>query len=127
MVPRQPILAVAIASGALALGLTLLDPIAIPTLAVPALVVVNRFGAAGLNMSLSDVVLAAAFVPAVLLCHRPVSRELATIVGLNGVYPFTPPLTVLVTPSPAILTAWVYARLFGGSGRCVKATCIRPA
>ena len=111
MVPRQPILAVAIASGALALGLTLLDPIAIPTLAVPALVVVNRFGAAGLNMSLSDVVLAAAFVPAVLLCHRPVSRELATIVGLNGVYQFTTLLTVIVNPYAANLIEWVHAWL----------------
>ena len=111
MVPRQPILAVAIAGGALALGLTLLDPIAIPTLAVPALVVVNRFGAAGLNMSLSDVVLAAAFVPAVLLCHRPVSRELATIVGLNGVYQFTTLLTVIVNPYAANLIEWVHAWL----------------
>lgn len=111
MVPRQPIISVAIAGGALALGLTLLDPIAIPTLAVPAILVVQRVGGAGVNLSISDVALAFAFVPAVLLCQRPVSREFATIVGLNGLYQFATLLTVIVNPYAANLIEWVHAWL----------------
>ncbi|MBK6440732.1 MAG: O-antigen ligase family protein [Actinomycetales bacterium] len=111
MVPRQPIVSMAIAGGALALGLTSLDPIAIPTVAVPAMLVIERVGGAGVNLSISDVALAVAFVPAVLLCHRPVSREFATIVGLNGLYQFATLLTVVVNPYLANLVEWFHAWL----------------
>jgi O-antigen ligase len=111
MVPRQPIAAAALAAAALALGLTLLDPIAIPTLAVPAMVVIQRVGGSGINLSLSDVALAAAFVPAVLLCHRPLSHELGTILGLNALYQFATLLTVVVNPYAANIVEWFHAWL----------------
>ncbi len=111
MVPRQPMVSVGIALGALALGLTLLDPVALPTLAVPAMAIVLRVGGSGTNLSLSDVALAAAFVPAVLLCHRPVSRDLATILGLNAAYQFATLLTVVANPYAANVIEWFHAYL----------------
>ena len=109
LVPSQPLVSAGIALGALALGLTLLDPIALPTLAIPALLVVSRVGAGGTNLAMSDFVLAAAFIPAVLLCQRPVSREFASVIGLNAVYQFATLLTVVANPYLANVVEWFHA------------------
>ena len=110
-IPRQPLVAIAIAVFVLALGLTLLDPLVIPTLAVPAVLIVQRVGTESVNLSVSDVALAAAFVPAVLLCHRPLSREFATLIGLNALYQFATLLTVVANPYAANLIEWFHAWL----------------
>lgn len=110
-VTRQPLVAVGIALASVALGLTLVDPIALPTLAVPAIVIVQRIGGGGLDLSLSDAALAVAFVPAVLLCHRPMSVELSQILALSGVYQFATLLTVVANPYVANVVEWFHAWL----------------
>ncbi len=107
----EAVLAIGIAGAAIVLGLTMLDPVAVPTLAVPALLVVVRVGGSGTNLSISDLALAMAFVPAVLLCHRPLSRPFATIVGLNAGYQFVTLLTLVANPYLANLVEWFHAWL----------------
>lgn len=86
-------------------------PMAIALMAMPALFVVQRVGFGGLGLSVSDVVLAAAFGTAVLLGSRPYSRPLRQLLWLNLFYQFTTLFTVIVNPFPENTFEWFHAWL----------------
>lgn len=103
-------------AGAIALlvigaAVTSSKPMAIALMAMPALFVVERVGLAGTDLSVSDVVLAAAFGTAVLLGTRPYSRPLRQLLWLNLFYQFTTLFTVIVNPYPANTFEWFHAWL----------------
>ncbi len=66
---------------------------------------------AAFELSVSDVVLAAAFGTAVLLGTRPYSRALRQLLWLNLVYQFTTLFTVIVNPYVANTVEWFHAWL----------------
>lgn len=86
-------------------------PMAIALMAMPALFIVERVGFGGLELSVSDVVLAAAFGTAVLLGTRPYSRPMRQLLWLNLFYQFTTLFTVIVNPYPANTFEWFHAWL----------------
>jgi hypothetical protein len=86
-------------------------PMAIALMALPALFIVERVGLGGVVLSVSDVVLAAAFGTAVLLGTRPYSRPLRQLLWLNLFYQFTTLFTVIVNPYAANTVEWFHAWL----------------
>lgn len=87
------------------------QPLAIVLLAMPGLLVVQRVGLGGTDLSASDVALAAAFGTAVLLGKRPYSRQLRQLLWLNLLYQFTTLFTVIVNPYVANTVEWFHAWL----------------
>lgn len=102
-----------IALAALIVGvvLTMSKPLAIALMAMPALFVAQRAGLGGGDISASDVALAAAFGTAVLLGHRPYSRELRAMLWFNLGYQFATLLTVIVNPFMQNTVEWFHAWL----------------
>ncbi|GAA4374203.1 O-antigen ligase family protein [Agromyces bauzanensis] len=102
-----------IALAALVVGavLTMSKPLAIALMAMPALFVAQRAGMGGADVSASDVALAAAFGTAVLLGHRPYSRELRAMLWFNFGYQFATLLTVIVNPFVQNAVEWFHAWL----------------
>lgn len=107
---RQEI-AVAAALGILILGLTFVQPAALPILAMPALVIVERVGGGAANLSLSDFVLFAAFWPALFLSPRPFSPPLRTLLWLSVFYQVATLFTVFVNVYAANTIEWFHAWL----------------
>ncbi|MEV8368586.1 O-antigen ligase family protein [Microbacterium sp. NPDC064584] len=103
--------AAAIALLVIGAAVTQNKPMAIALMSMPALFVVERVGLGGLELSVSDVVLAAAFGTAVLLGTRPYSRALRQLLWLNLVYQFTTLFTVIVNPYVANTVEWFHAWL----------------
>ena len=86
-------------------------PMAIALMAMPALFIVERVGLGGLELSVSDVVLAAAFGTAVLLGTRPYSRPMRQLLWLNLFYQFATLFTVIVNPYIENTVEWFHAWL----------------
>ena len=126
--------------------LTLSKPLAIALMAMPALFLAQRAGFGGGDVSVSDVALVAAFGTAVLLGHRPYSRELRAMLWFNLGYQFATLITVIVNPFAQNVIEWFHAWLLitgasssagpsgapvtrsGRSPRCWSpAACSRPA
>lgn len=103
--------AAAIALLVIGASITQNKPMAIALMAMPALFVVERVGLGGLGLSVSDVVLAAAFGTAVLLGTRPYSRPLRQLLWLNMFYQFTTLFTVIVNPYVENTVEWFHAWL----------------
>ena len=103
----------AIALAALVIGAALSGskPLAIALIATPGLLIVQRVGLGGGDLSVSDVALAAAFGTAVLLAQRPFSRPLRMLLWLNLFYQFTTLFTVIVNPYLANTVEWFHAWL----------------
>ncbi|WP_448006669.1 O-antigen ligase family protein [Agromyces bauzanensis] len=87
------------------------QPLAIALLAMPGLLIVQRVGLGGGDLSVSDVALAAAFGTSVLLAKRPFSRPLRQLLWLNFFYQFTTLFTVIVNPYLANTVEWFHAWL----------------
>ena len=87
------------------------QPLAIALMAMPGLLLVQRVGLGGTDLSVSDVALAAAFGTAVLLAKRPFSRPLRGLLWLNFFYQFTTLFTVIVNPYVANTVEWFHAWL----------------
>lgn len=106
-------MATAVAVAALIIGvvLTFSKPLAIALMAMPALFVSQRVALGGGDISASDVALAAAFGTAVLLGHRPYSRELRTLLWFNLIYQFAALISVIVNPFPENTFEWFHAWL----------------
>ncbi|MFC5857694.1 O-antigen ligase family protein [Agromyces flavus] len=102
-----------IALAALIVGavLTMSKPLAIALMAMPALFVAQRASMGGADISVSDVALAAAFGTAVLLGHRPYSRELRALLWFNFGYQFATLITVIVNPYLQNTVEWFHAWL----------------
>ncbi|MDF2805134.1 MAG: O-antigen ligase family protein [Cellulosimicrobium sp.] len=111
LVPDYTLFALAAAVVVLALGLTAYDPVAIPVLTMPALVVVQRVGGEGVNLSLSDFVLFAGFWFAAFFAPRPFSRPFRTMLWLSVVYQAATLFTVLVNPYVQNTVEWFHAWL----------------
>ena len=103
--------AAAIALLVIGAAVTQNKPMAIALMSMPALFVVERVGLGGVELSVSDVVLAAAFGTAVLLGTRPYSRALRQLLWLNLFYQFTTLFTVIVNPYVANTVEWFHAWL----------------
>ena len=95
----------------LAVGLTAYDPVAVPVLAMPALVVVQRVGGGGVDLSLSDLALAAAFGFAVVFAPRPFSPPMRTLLWLTVVYQVATLFTVVAHPYVQNTVEWFHAWL----------------
>ena len=102
-----------IALAALVVGavLTMSKPLAIALMAMPALFVAQRAGGGGVDVSVSDVALAAAFGTALLLGHRPYSRELRAMLWFNFGYQFATLFTVIANPYVQNTVEWFHAWL----------------
>src|SRR5690606_22799085 len=70
-----------------------------------------RVGGGGLDLTISDAVLALAFWPAVLLSPRPFSKELRALLWLNAVYQAMTLFTVVANPFLANTVEWFHAWL----------------
>jgi O-antigen ligase len=103
----------AVIIGLLVIGVSLMPrlPLAIALLATPGLIVVQRVGLGGTDLTVSDVALAAAFGSAVLFGTYPLSRPMKQLLALNLVYQFATLLTVIVNPFPQNTVEWFHAWL----------------
>lgn len=111
VVPTRPLLAVGIALAVLALGLTAVEPVAIPLAALPAVFVNTRLTDVGLDVAFSDVALAAGFLPALFLAQRPFSKQLRTLLWLSAAYQTATLFTVVANPYHANWVEWFHAWL----------------
>lgn len=100
-----------IAAFVVAASLTGSKPLAIALFAMPGLLISQRIGIGGGDLSVSDAALAAAFGTAILLGERPYSRPLRQLLVLNLVYQFATLFTVIVNPYLANTVEWVHAWL----------------
>jgi len=110
-VPMSPLVAVALAGGALVVGLTALQTETLPLLSMATLVVIDRVGGDSVNLSMSDAVLFVAFWIAVVLGPRPFSPPLRTLLWLTVVYQVASLFTVVANPYTANVVEWVHAWL----------------
>ncbi|WP_426323431.1 O-antigen ligase family protein [Microbacterium sp. E-13] len=103
----------AVLIGMLVIGAALMPriPLAIALLATPGLIVVQRVGLGGTDLTVSDVALAAAFGSALLFGTYPLSSTMQQLLGLNLVYQFTTLLTVIVNPFAQNTVEWFHAWL----------------
>jgi hypothetical protein len=103
----------AVIIGLLVIGAALMPrvPLAIALLATPGLIVVQRVGLGGTDLTVSDVALAAAFGSAVLFGTYPLSRPMKQLLGLNLVYQFATLLTVIINPFAQNTIEWFHAWL----------------
>ena len=99
----------AIAGLVVAAALTPRIPLAIALMAVPALFIPQRAGLGGVDLSVSDLALVAAFGTAILLGNRNFSPPVRRILWLNIVYQFATLLTVIVVPYTANTVEWFHA------------------
>lgn len=107
--PTRPELALGAALAVLILGVTAAEPAAIPLLAFPLLVVVARADLGGVDLSISDLVLAVATVTALVFAPRPLHPALRNLLWLNALYQFATLFTVLVNPYQANIVEWFHA------------------
>ncbi|MDM8083259.1 O-antigen ligase family protein [Cellulomonas cellasea] len=111
LVAERPLLLVLVGSAVLAVGLTLRQPAAVPVLAMPALILINRVGDAAGGLSISDLVLFAALWPALLLGARPLSAPLRSMLWASAVYQALVLFTVIANPYAANTTEWFHSWL----------------
>lgn len=110
-VPTQPLVVVAAALVVLGLGLSLVEPATLPVLAMPTLLAVVRVEAGGVDLSASDLFLAVALWPALLLAPRPYSPPMRTLLWLSAAYQTATLFTVLANPGVANTVEWFHAWL----------------
>ncbi|WP_431473391.1 O-antigen ligase family protein [Ornithinimicrobium sp. W1665] len=89
----------------------LTQPVLLPLLAMPLIVVVLRFGAGPVDMTIADWILALAFWPAVFFAPRPFSPELRKLLWLNAIYQAATLFTVIANPFVANGVEWFHAWL----------------
>lgn len=118
-VTSRPEVAGLVAIVVLVLGLTLVEPVTVPLLSLPLLVIVTRFGAGGIDVSVSDFVLGIALWPALLLARRPFTAELRALLWLAGLYQFATLCTVLNNPYAANVVEWFHAGVLVAGGLLV--------
>jgi len=103
--------AIVIAAFVIAASLTASKPLAIALFAMPGLMISQRIGIGGAELSVSDAALAAAFGTALLLGQRPYSKPLRQLLWLNLLYQFATLFTVIVNPYLANTVEWFHAWL----------------
>lgn len=108
--PDHTTLVLLLALGVLAFGVSLNEPVFVPLLAMPLLLVLPRLSIAGLetSASTSDVALFVAMWPALVLCPRPFSKQLRTLLWLDVGYQAATLLTVVANPSRTAALEWFH-------------------
>jgi polysaccharide biosynthesis protein PslJ len=119
LVPDFTAIAVAAAALVLVVGMTIYEPAALPILAMPAMVVVERVGGDAINLSLSDVALFGAFWFALFFCQRPLSRPMRSLLWLSALYQVATLFTVIANPYTANTVEWFHAWLSVGGALLV--------
>ncbi|RMI03502.1 O-antigen ligase family protein [Cellulomonas triticagri] len=112
----EPYLTVGVGLVVLVVGLTLREPLALPILGMPLLLLVNRVGGA---LSLSDFVLFVGFWPALLFCRRPLSRPMRHVLWASAFYQATVLFTVIANPYVANVVEWFHSWLLVGGALLV--------
>lgn len=118
-VPGHPLIAAVLALVALGVGVSAVHPMALPLLALPTLLVVQRVGGGGIDLSVSDLALILAVLPAGLLGLRPYSPEMRNILWLTVIYQVTTLFTVIANPYPANAVEWVHMWFLTGGALLV--------
>lgn len=103
--------AIALSAIVIAAIATYSTPMAMCLMAMPALFVVQRVGLGGLDLSMSDAALAAAFGTALLLGKRPYSAPMRYLLWWNLLYQFATIFTVIVNPQIQNTVEWFHAWL----------------
>ncbi|WP_066585037.1 O-antigen ligase family protein [Cellulomonas timonensis] len=111
LVAERPWLTLLVGAAALLVGLTLRQPAAVPVLAIPALILINRVGDEAGGLSISDLVLFVALWPALLLGARPLSAPLRSMLWASAVYQALTLFTVVANPYAANTTEWFHSWL----------------
>ncbi|GAA4720011.1 hypothetical protein GCM10023216_05940 [Isoptericola chiayiensis] len=119
LVVVAPALAVVAAVLLMLVGVTVYEPVALPVLAMPLFVIVERVGAGGVDLSLSDFAFFGAFWFAVFLGPRPFSPAMRNMLWLSAVYQAATLFTVLVNPYLANTVEWFHAWLLVGGALVV--------
>jgi len=119
LVPNSPNLALAGAAAVALAGIALYDPVLLPLVAMPLLVVSNRVGGGGLNLSMADAALFAAFWPALFFGRRPYTRLMRTALWLCGIYQVGSLFTVIANPYRQNTVEWFHAALLVGGALVV--------
>lgn len=115
----QPLLVLGAALAVLALGITAMEPAAIPLLAMPVLLVVHRVGGGGVDLSASDLALGVATMAALVFAPRPFSPALRSLLWLNVVYQFATLFTVIANPFTSNIVEWLHAWVLVSGGLVV--------
>ncbi len=110
-IPDMPLLVVGGVVFLLLAVVALTQPVLLPLLAMPLIVVVLRFGAGPVDMTIADWILALAFWPAVFFAPRPFSPELRKLLWLNAIYQAATLFTVIANPFVANGVEWFHAWL----------------
>lgn len=111
--PGRPVVGLAVAMLALVMGLSAINHAVVPLLSLPFLFVVARATGLGIDVSVSDVVLALATVPALLLTRR-ITSAMRSLVWLTVLYLAATLFTVVANPYPANAVEWVHAAVLVG-------------
>ncbi|MGO4599361.1 O-antigen ligase family protein [Terrabacter sp. 2RAF25] len=104
----QPVAAAVIAVAVLAVGVTAVQPGLLPLVVLPLLLVVLRVGGGGVDLSISDVALTAAALPALFLARRPFSPGLRHVLWASAIYQFATLATVVNNPYAANAVEWAH-------------------
>lgn len=117
--PASTPYALAGAAVVLVVGLTAYEPVALPVLAMPATIVVQRVGGGGVDLTLSDLAVFAAFWAALVLAPRPFSAPMRSLLWLTAVYQVATLFTVIANPYLANTVEWFHAWLSTGGALVV--------
>lgn len=109
MLPTSPMLALLLVFLVVGLGIAAANPAAIAVVTIPLLVWGGRLDAGGIDLSVSDAVLAVATLVALIFVPRPFSKELRTLLWLSGLYQFATLFTVLANPDVGNTVEWFHA------------------
>jgi O-antigen ligase len=112
----EPWLTLGVGAAVLLVGLTLREPLALPILGMPALLLVNRVGGA---LSVSDFVLFIGFWPALLFCRRPLTTPMRGVLWASAFYQATVLFTVIANPYVANVVEWFHSWLLVGGALLV--------
>src|SRR5690606_991785 len=110
-IPNGAVAATVVACLAVGAVLTSAEPLAIALMATPALLVTERLGVGGADLTVSDAALAAAFGTAILLGKHDYSPPMRGMLWANLVYQFASLFTVIVNPFLQNTVEWVHAWL----------------
>lgn len=108
-VPNGAVAAAAVACLTVGVVATAAEPLAIALMATPALLITERLGVGGIDLTVSDVALAAAFGAAVLLGKHDYSPPMRALLWANIGYQFATLFTVILNPFPQNTVEWVHA------------------
>jgi len=97
-----------VAVGLFLVGATVAAPMAVPVLAMPLLVVVQRIGGGGGVLSISDFTFFALFWICVVLGQRPYSRAMRALLWVSLAYQLATAFTVVANHDSASVVEWFH-------------------